>query len=156
MFFIALPPLPLVFIFLFFFPFFPSISSIVIWQHQLNICHHAGFAPVFSKYHTNTKMLLSDALIFQASQLGSLCWIRQWLLIRMLKQTNTHRGHSDHTWAWNSKVRLQLWDTEHQRFDRTPGKLFFFFFFRYLTLSPNKRKKRQKWKPGTHKVTVKD
>lgn len=49
--------------------------SVVIWLHQLNIYHHVGFAPVFSKYHANTKMLLSDALIFQPYQLGSHCWI---------------------------------------------------------------------------------
>lgn len=52
-----------------FFLFFSFIPSIVIWPHQLNICHLAGFAPVFTKYHTNTKKLLSDALIFQAKSI---------------------------------------------------------------------------------------
>lgn len=75
------------------------MPSIVIWLHQLNICQHVGFAPVFSKYHTNRKMLLSDALILQASQLGSLCWIRRRLLIRTLEQTSHPRGRGDRTYV---------------------------------------------------------
>ena len=140
------------FFFLFFNTYFfsSSVSSIVIWLHQLNISHHVGFAPVFARYHTNTKMLLSDALIFQASQLGSLCWIPQWLLIKMLKQTNTHRGRSDHMWAWNSKVRSQLWDIEHQRFDVSPADCYIF-----IDISPGniykKKKKRRKRKKAVRK-----
>lgn len=125
--------------------FSPSVSSIVIWLHQLSISHHAGFAPVFARYHTNTKMLLSDALIFQASQLGSLCWIPQWLLIKMPKQTNTHRGHGDHMWARNSKVRSQLWDIEHQRFGVSPGRLLHIYrYFTWKYLFEQKKKKKKK------------
>lgn len=125
--------------------FSPSVSSIVIWLHQLSISHHAGFAPVFARYHTNTKMLLSDALIFQASQLGSLCWIPQWLLIKMPKQTNTHRSHGDHMWARNSKVRSQLWDIEHQRFGVSPGRLLHIYrYFTWKYLFEQKKKKKKK------------
>lgn len=66
-----------------------------------------GFAPVFSKYHTNTEMPLSDALIFQASQLGSLCWIRWGLLIRMLKQTSKHSPGP--RWPYIQCIRTRAW-----------------------------------------------
>lgn len=95
----------------------------VIWLHQLSICYLVGFAPVFTKYHTNTKMLLSDTLIFQAKS------IRQPLLGSTMaahqkaetKQTLSG-ANGGHMWVWNLKVRSRVWDTEQQRFDECLGK----------------------------------